>query len=476
MKIHIITSCIALSLLLLTAVDCQSQSDVQFRATVRIYASEGGAGIAVGRAGADVLVLTAYHVVKGPRDIHVSFFEKKTLKFPARTVKFDEKLDIALLRVSVTGAGGLPDNLPVLSVNGEMKIGGAVVIIGHPAGSEWRPRFEHITDLPRYDDPYRFLYTNPNVARGFSGGSVFDEKGSLIGIVLGREPSDDAIALKISEVLKLLREGWGYKTSLIQSASGPAKSVVLSPKPIPLSLELTRISVLQKGGQGAVRWSYRVYLDEEELIFEGANTYKEGREGRPYTHSVGDKKEVAFTLGRSHTLQVIAVRKGGREQAEKRLHLSLKDATGTELAVPLIINLESKGSFIFYFVLKRLDSQSFPRNKVVVTGDKSFFEDIKRQVTDLQALMAESEKIEKETDLDRLRILFAGWRIRCRLVLEQVDQHRSQLTGLPSNFRAQFESITGTPSEDVSKLQRHELTVRILVGFQIMSTVIFTIK
>lgn len=475
-KTYLITAFIAFHFFLLAAADCQAQSDVEFRATVRVYASDDGAGIIVGRAGAEVLVLTAYHVVKDSKEIRVSFYDRRDDKFPARKINDDKKLDIALLSVSGAEGASLPVNLPVLGVSDVIKVGSPVHAIGHLADTGWITRQESVTLLTHPSDSQKFLYSSPDVSRGISGGPVFNEKGLLLGIVLNRWPSGDAVALRILAVLKVLRDEWKVTPNLIAPPGSPVKSSVLHMKPVAITVELTRISVLQKGGRGVVKWSYQVFLNEEQLLFEGDNKYTDRQRDGSEPDPVGVKKEVTFSRGVSHPLKIVAVKTAGGVKAEGQIHLNLQDATGKEVPVRVAATVENKGSFIFYFTIKRSDPASFPPDKVEVMGDRSFLIDVDRQIADLNGLITQAGKIEGETDLDRFRILFAGWRKRCSIILGQVDEHRAQLTGQPTNFQGEFASVVGRVSEDINNLPRAELINRLLSGAEHMGTVITMIK
>lgn len=481
MKIYLIRSLVALHFLVLTAVNCQAQPDVVgFRSTVEIFASEVGAGVAVGRAGADVLVLTAYHVVKNSREIHVSFYDKRDEKFPAKVLNKNEEFDVALLTVSGANGISLPVNLPLVTVSDELEIGLDVSLVGHFADTGWLPRFEKITRLTHPRDSWKFLYTSPNLERGISGSPVFNDKGFLLGIVLDRWPSRDGVALKITKVLELLRADWRVNPSLIHQAENPTNSVspiaIHRPSAVPLTIELRHISAPSKGGRRAGKWRYKVYLDEEQLLFQGVTGYAGGHSDIADKRRVGFKKDVTFSRGGIHSLSVVAVKTVGGKQVEARLRLSSEAATGRELPLTVSVNPERDRSFIFYFVLERLPDSSLPLGKQGIKVDRPFLKDIDRQISDLNTLIDQARRIERESDLDRLRIQFDGWRNRCSVLLGQVDAHQFQLTGQRTNFKVRFDAVAGKTSDEINRLSHGELITRLLTGIEHMDTAITTIK
>jgi endonuclease G, mitochondrial len=183
---------------------------------------ETGAGIVVNVKDNIAFVLTAYHIVKDATEISVTFFDKREAEFKkAKVFKFYSDLDIAVIKVENEQGKFIPDDLPTINVGAVPKNGDNLSVIGHPADLEWQfnKRAYTYTRLGYQNDFRKFLYMNPSLQRGESGGPVFDESDNLIGVVSGRGPSGNAIAVTIDAALSILNQDWGISTPKLLDAS-----------------------------------------------------------------------------------------------------------------------------------------------------------------------------------------------------------------------------------------------------------------
>jgi hypothetical protein len=164
------------------------------------------------------------------------------------------------------------------------------------------------------------------------------------------------------------------------------------------------------------------------------------------------------------------------EEAKGQLNLSLQNATGMELPVPIKGILHNKESFIFYFVLKKMNMPSLPSDKRRIRVDKPFIKATENLIADLNALLTQVDKIEEETDNDKLKIKFNGWRNRVRFILGILDAHQFKLRGHPTNFKATFDKVTGIESEDSNNLPRSEVIRKLLCGADHIETVKLVVR
>jgi len=176
-----------------------------------------GAGIVVGIEKNIALILTAHHVVEGAKTIEVVFFDKQFSKFHAmRFEKYDEDLDIAVITVDPAAGKRIPANLPRFTLGDVSKLreGEKVSTLGHPLDLDWQVSINAntIARLNDRGDFRKFRFTKSAIERGSSGGPVFDERGSLIGMVTKFDPLH-AVAVKMDATLLVLKEAWGIPTT-----------------------------------------------------------------------------------------------------------------------------------------------------------------------------------------------------------------------------------------------------------------------
>ena len=172
---------------------------------------ETGAGIVIGAKDGEIFILTAYHVVKDAQKIGVAIFAKRYSESAGVAIRFNEELDVAVVRISGSG------QFPAVQWRKDLRLKEKITIIGHPADLDWQFQNEEIVRLESQDDSRKFLYSSPAPQRGISGGAVFDENWSLLGMALGRGPSGLAIAVTSDSMVKLL-ETWGIPTSYLNAA------------------------------------------------------------------------------------------------------------------------------------------------------------------------------------------------------------------------------------------------------------------
>ena len=188
-----------------------------------VTADETGAGIVVHVRDDVVFILTAYHIVKDANEIRVTFFAKQDIEFSRTSVfKYYEDLDIAVIRVTSDQVNQVPSDLPAVNIGVVPKVGDKLSTIGHPGDLEWQFDKEAYayTRLGYQNDFRKFLYLNPALQRGSSGGPVLDRSSGVVGLVLKRGPSGNALAVTIDAALAVLND-WGVQTSKLIRAPRP---------------------------------------------------------------------------------------------------------------------------------------------------------------------------------------------------------------------------------------------------------------
>ncbi len=135
-----------------------------------------GSGFLISKDG---YLLTNAHVVKGADEIIVRLSDRRELE--AKVVGFDERSDIALLKVNTN------DDLPVVHIgrSDELKVGEWVLAIGSPFGFDHSVTAGIVSakgrSLPR-ENYVPFIQTDVAINPGNSGGPLFNLKGEVVGI------------------------------------------------------------------------------------------------------------------------------------------------------------------------------------------------------------------------------------------------------------------------------------------------------
>lgn len=163
-----------------------------------------GTGFVCDRRG---YIITNQHVIQGATEVLVHFNgEKKSV--PARVIKSDYQLDLALLRTT------LPPNTPVLRLgrSDQTRVGEWVMAIGNPLGLEHSVTVGVISAVNRPvtigDRRYKqLIQTDAAINRGNSGGPLFNANGEVIGINTAVSHNSQGIgfAIGIDLVRSILR-------------------------------------------------------------------------------------------------------------------------------------------------------------------------------------------------------------------------------------------------------------------------------
>ena len=161
-----------------------------------------GSGLIIDRSGE---ILTNAHVVDGAASMSVTL--DSGAKVSARIVGLDPVLDVALLRVDVSGA------LPAaqLGDSATVKVGDEVVAIGNPLGLDQTMTRGIVSGLNRMlpgisDEP--MIQTDAPINPGNSGGPLVDRCGRTIGIntLISEDAQSIGFAIPINAARAVLRD------------------------------------------------------------------------------------------------------------------------------------------------------------------------------------------------------------------------------------------------------------------------------
>ncbi len=134
---------------------------------------------------ADGVVLTAYHLIKDAREVQVRLKNGEAYD-KVQLVAFDERRDVAALRISAT-------NLPTLPV-GEIdnaRVGERVFVVSNPRLLTWTAADGILSamrladEVPGAGSGYRLLQFTAPVSGGSSGGVLVNSQGNALGLIVG---------------------------------------------------------------------------------------------------------------------------------------------------------------------------------------------------------------------------------------------------------------------------------------------------
>lgn len=189
----------AIFLALLVAGICKAQSNSaavvgstalieRVKPSVALVLVGEGAGRLSGTASAlcvsaNGVLLTAYHVVKGAREVQVRLASGEVYD-DVQLVGVDSRRDIAAIRIAAT-------DLPVLPVatQDDYKVGEEVYVVSNPKGLAWSASsgilsaFRLADEIPGAGKGFHLLQFSAPVSPGSSGGVLVDGSGRALGIV-----------------------------------------------------------------------------------------------------------------------------------------------------------------------------------------------------------------------------------------------------------------------------------------------------
>ena len=177
-----------------------------------------GAGIIVGTAADRLYIATANHVVRqGKRSLEQVRVRLKFLpgqEFEAEVLSdFDRSLDLGVLSVKGIEALAIPlAEIPftLLGESADLDRGDEVFAIGYPRGKRWRANV--VPDPISENRGDELAFESQLVAKGHSGGGLFNDHWELVGMIIADQPPD-GVATSIEAILATLTD-WGYPVNL----------------------------------------------------------------------------------------------------------------------------------------------------------------------------------------------------------------------------------------------------------------------
>ncbi|MGW4964990.1 S1C family serine protease [Nonomuraea sp. NPDC004186] len=141
-------------------------------------------------AAEDGTILTAHHVIKGTKDVNLTFADGTKAK--AVVVSSNPKRDVAALKPAK-----LPEIVVPATLGGAVAVGAPVVAIGNPLGLTYSVSTGVVSGLNRTTeegdrDLGGLIQFDASVNPGSSGGPLLDARGLVIGIVVSiADPGGD---------------------------------------------------------------------------------------------------------------------------------------------------------------------------------------------------------------------------------------------------------------------------------------------
>ncbi|MCT4638515.1 MAG: S1C family serine protease [Bacteroidales bacterium] len=169
-------------------------------AVVTLIGSEGhGSAFLINDEG---YILTNYHVVKGNKGLKAKF--QMGFELPVKLLNYDEKADLALLKVQGSGYKALP------IATKEYEVGNEVIAIGTPETTSLSNTVTKgiISGKREAKNGIEYIQTDVSISPGNSGGPLINKKGLVVGIVslklVGIGTDGIAFAIPISVALEKL--------------------------------------------------------------------------------------------------------------------------------------------------------------------------------------------------------------------------------------------------------------------------------
>ncbi|MEV4179296.1 trypsin-like peptidase domain-containing protein [Nonomuraea sp. NPDC049709] len=162
--------------------------DVFKRVGPSVVVIQAGESLGTGVIAAeDGTILTAHHVVKGTKDVNLTFADGTKAK--AVVASSNPKRDVAILKPAE-----LPEIVVPATIGGGVAVGAPVVAIGNPLGLTYSVSTGVVSGLNRTaeTDLSGLIQFDASVNPGSSGGPLLDARGLVIGIVVSiADPGGD---------------------------------------------------------------------------------------------------------------------------------------------------------------------------------------------------------------------------------------------------------------------------------------------
>ncbi len=278
--------------------------------TVLILVGKGDGQVAALGSGlivrSDGVILTAYHLVKGMREVQVRLRNGEVYD-QAELISSDERRDAAALRITATGLAVLP-----VANSSAVRPGAPVFLVSSGAGLPWSASSGILSatrmadDVPGAGSGYRLLQFTAPLAPGSSGGVIVDAQGSALGMVVGSvSPGQNLnFAVPLESIVGLAAASGGtpfssgaklqIATTTSATASGPPARTPATPS-VPPDLSLPRPDQLQVRTLNVQ--SKTIYIRRERLQDDLRRTAMFQQLGLRFA-DYGERADVQITVDR----------------------------------------------------------------------------------------------------------------------------------------------------------------------------------
>lgn len=195
------------------------------RANVLIVSRKGlgaaeGSGVILERRADRVLIITNHHVIHGGGTIEVTFFDGR--RAPASVAwRAPSGVDAAVLTCD---AGESAIELAPVRVGPELMISEPVFAIGNPVGLAWSYAKGVVSAIRKQSygtGTLRMIQTQTPLNPGNSGGGLYDEAGSLVGIntmIMGRGGTQGiGFAIAVADLIAFLEKQAGLRLQKVEA-------------------------------------------------------------------------------------------------------------------------------------------------------------------------------------------------------------------------------------------------------------------
>ena len=183
----------------------------------REYESEGaGSGIIIGDNGAELWIVTNYHVIEDANTITISFIDDEHVSAYVKGTDKDNDLAVVGVKIEDVKSSTL-EAIKVITIGNsdELRLGQGVVAIGNALGWGQSVTTGVVSALNReveFDDGTKMylLQTSAAINPGNSGGALLNAKGELVGINNAKYSDTDVegvgFAIPISSVKEIMED------------------------------------------------------------------------------------------------------------------------------------------------------------------------------------------------------------------------------------------------------------------------------
>ncbi|MGI8555099.1 MAG: trypsin-like peptidase domain-containing protein [Pyrinomonadaceae bacterium] len=243
-NVTVIFSCCAFALAQISGGNLATDAAVDSVVTILLadngQANPVGSGLVVR---SDGYILTAYHLIKGAREIQIRF-RNGEIYDKAEIVSIDERRNVALLHINALGLRSIPGGTIE-----ESQVGARIIVVANPAGQTLISSDKTLNSVQLADSisgaSRGFRVLQFDQTENAAGGLLLDENGHSLGIVTTNpEIRNQSIAVPLSSVLGLIRSASYNNSSVNSSVYFPSSP---SPQNTPYPISQSAVQMPERG-------------------------------------------------------------------------------------------------------------------------------------------------------------------------------------------------------------------------------------